>query len=42
MRAIKLCPDVNYDKTFGTVRLNVDQAFGAYSVLFIKFGGFVI
>ena len=42
MKAIKLCPDVNYDKTFGTAGPNTTQALGAYSALSLCFGHLVV
>ena len=42
MSAIKLCPDMNYDKTFDTIGPNTTQASGAYYALSIKFGGLIV
>lgn len=42
MKAMKLCPDVNYDKTFGTAGPNATQALGAYSALSLCFGRLVV
>ena len=42
MKAMKLCPDVNYDKTFGTAGPNATQALGAYSALSLCFGRLIV
>ena len=42
IKAIKLYPDVNYNKTFGTAGPNTTQALGAYSTLSLCFGRLVV
>ena len=38
MNSIKLAPDVDYKKSFGTAGPNVTRAVGAYSALTLRFG----
>ena len=38
MNSIKLAPDVDYKKSFGTAGPNVTWAVGAYSALTLRFG----
>ena len=40
--AMKIAPDINYNKTFGTAGPSLTQAVGAYSALTIKLGRVVV
>ena len=42
MNSIKLAPDVDYKKSFGTAGPNVTWAVGAYSALTLRFGKIIL
>ena len=42
MKAMKLCPNGNYNKTFGIAGTDATHALSAYSALYIRFDRFIV
>ena len=42
IKAIKLCPNVNYNKCFGISRPNATIALGAYIAFSLRFGRLIV